>query len=191
MLTGSQDSHKKINYHSTSLGGWGALGHLPSSKMVLVRNRLRQAVLQLRIILVGKKLLGKTWQVTRKYPGHALLAMPLHHAMPWSSKELQMPVGPSPGGVSDTGGTKRGKKHFTKKLEVLWQVAAQQSPGLVSCSTNLTACCVLVTQWGHRVMVLQQRLVRESCNLLPTARCRDLQGPMPLLCTRLKSGSAD
>ena len=124
LLTGSKDLHKKINYLSVSLGGWGALEHLPASKMVLVRNRLRQAVLQLPVVLTGKRLSGKTRQVTGKIPWPCCPASAPapHRALlgqcELSSEELQAPVGPCPGGVSDAGGTKRREKHFIRKLGV-------------------------------------------------------------------------
>lgn len=95
-----------------------------------------------------------------------------------------MPAVPCPGGIPDAGGTKRGEKWFIRKLGVIgWLLRVKGW----SCAAST---CVRDMRWGHGVTVLDQPLARESCNLLPAARCWDLQGPTPLLWIRLRSGSA-
>lgn len=85
---------------------------------------------------------------------------------------------------------KEGKSTLQEKweLEELLRVSRNQGQ---SCAAPQSLLCVCVRYMvGHSTVTSNQSLVKKSCDLLPTARCQGLQGPRPLLCIRLKSGSA-
>lgn len=86
---------------------------------------------------------------------------------------------------------KEGKSTLQEKWELAGAAQGQQEPGPVLCSTTESLLYVCVRYMvGQSTVASNQSLVKKSCDLLPTARCQDLQGPRPLLCIRLKSGTA-